>query len=160
MFFFLGICPVFAQTKISGYVYDELDQPVAFANVLFKGSTEGTITNEDGRFYLESDNSWDTVVISFLGYETKEISIEKKVNYDLRFILKEEASALNEVVIITGNQSKKASENPAIAILKKIWARKRQNGVRQFKQYQYDKYEKVEFDLNTIDSALIKSRLF
>ena len=50
--------------------------------------------------------------------------------------------------------------NPAIRILKKIWERKRKNGLNQFKQYQYDKYEKVEFDLNTIDSALIKSKLF
>src|SRR5690606_10670954 len=84
----------------------------------------------------------------------------KKVNYDLKFVLKEGASQLNEVVIVTGKQSKKESENPAIAILKKIWERKRNNGLRQFDQYQYTKYEKVEFDLNTIDSALVKSRLF
>ncbi len=150
----------FAQTKVSGYVYDENNEPIAFANVLFKGSTEGTITNEDGRFYLESENTWQTVIVSFLGYELKEFTLEQKVNYDLKFVLKEEAAALNEVVIVTGKQSKKASENPAIRILKKIWERKRQNGLRQFKQYQYDKYEKVEFDINTIDSALIKSRLF
>src|SRR5690606_7857852 len=34
------------------------------------------------------------------------------------------------------------------------------NGIRMFDQYQYDRYEKVEFDLNTIDSAMIKSKLF
>ncbi|WP_033961212.1 DUF5686 and carboxypeptidase-like regulatory domain-containing protein [Psychroserpens jangbogonensis] len=159
-FFFFGILFGFSQTKVSGLVFDENNEPVAFANVIFKGSTEGTITNEDGRFYLESENTWDTVIISFLGYEIKEIVLDKKVNYDLRFILKEEASALDEVVIVSGKQSKKASENPAIRILKKIWERKRQNGLSQFKQYEYDKYEKVEFDLNTIDSALIKSKLF
>ncbi|MDG5490035.1 DUF5686 and carboxypeptidase-like regulatory domain-containing protein [Psychroserpens sp. SPM9] len=160
LFLFFGIVISYAQTKVSGHVYDENNQPVAFANVLFKGSTEGTITNENGRFYLESENTWDVVVISFLGYELKEVQLAQKVNYDLKFILKEEASALNEVVIVTGKQSKKASENPAIGILKKIWERKRQNGLKQFKQYEYDKYEKVEFDINTIDSALIKSRLF
>ncbi len=159
-FFFFGILFSFSQTKVSGYVFDEYDQPVAFANVIFKGSTEGTITNEDGRFYLESENTWDTLIISFLGFEMKEVILEKKVNYDLRFILKEEAAALDEVVIVSGKQSKKASENPAIRILKKIWERKRKNGLSQFKQYEYDKYEKVEFDLNTIDSALIKSKLF
>jgi len=159
-FFFFGILLGFSQTKVSGYVFDENDQPVAFANVLFKGSTEGTITNEDGRFYLESENTWNTVIISFLGYEVKEVALDKRVNYDLRFVLKEEAAALDEVVIVSGKQSKKASENPAIRILKKIWERKRKNGLNQFKQYQYDKYEKVEFDLNTIDSALIKSKLF
>ena len=160
LLFFFGICSASAQTKVSGYVIDENNQPVAFANVLFANSTEGTITNEEGRFYLESDNKWNALVVSFLGYETLTIPLEKRVNYDLKFILTEEASSLSEVVIVAGKQSKKASENPAIAILKKIWARKRQNGLRQFDQYQYDKYEKVEFDLNTIDSALIKSRLF
>ncbi|MEZ4793695.1 MAG: DUF5686 family protein [Gelidibacter sp.] len=159
-FFFFGIISVFAQTKISGYVLDEQNQPIAYANVFFKGSTEGTITDENGKFYLESSNTWDTVNVSFLGYETLEVPLSKKVNYDLKFILKEAASQLNEVVIVTGKQSKKESENPAIAILKKIWERKRKNGLRKFDQYQYNKYEKVEFDLNTIDSSLIKSKLF
>lgn len=160
LFFFLGLCSSFAQTKVSGYVFDENNVSVAYANVLFKGSTEGTITNEEGRFYLESDTTYDTLVVSFLGYTTLEVPLVKKVNYDLKLVLKEEAGALDEVYIVTGKQSKKESENPAIAILKKIWERKRQNGLRQFKQYEYDKYEKVEFDINTIDSALIKSKLF
>ena len=159
-FFFFGIISVMAQTKISGYVFDEQNAPVAYANVFFSGSTEGVITDENGKFYLESENTWDTVNVSFLGYETLEIPLTKKVNYDLKFILKEAASELNEVVIVTGKQSKKESENPAIRILKKIWERKRRNGLRKFDQYQYNKYEKVEFDLNTIDSSLIKSRLF
>ena len=63
-----------------------------------------------------------------------------------------------QVVVYTGKQSKK--NNPAIDILRKIWAKKRDNGIRKFSQYKYDKYEKIEFDLNTIDSALIKSKLF
>lgn len=159
-FFFFGIISVYSQTKVSGYVFDEFNEPVAFANVLFKGSTEGTITNEDGKFYLESENTWDTLIISFLGYEALEITLDKKVNYDLKFILKESADALDEVLIVSGKQSKKASENPAIAILKKIWNRKRENGLKKFKQYEYDKYEKVEFDINTIDSTLITSKLF
>ncbi len=158
--FFFGFYLGYAQTKVSGYVYDEFNAPIAFANILFKGSTEGTISNEDGRFYLESDTTWDTLVISFLGYKGQEMILKKNVNYDLKFILKEEAGALDAVLIVSGKQSKKASENPAIGILKKIWERKRQNGLRQFKQYEYDKYEKVEFDLNTIDSSLIKSKLF
>lgn len=149
-----------AQTKVSGYVYDENNDPVAYANVLFKGSTEGTTTDENGRFYLESDERWKVLLISFIGFETLEIPLTRAVNYNLELILKEEASSLDEVVIITGKQSKKASENPAIRILKKIWERKRGNGLNKFKQYEYDQYEKVEFDLNTIDSALIKSKFF
>ena len=44
-----------AQTKVGGIVIDEQGEPVSFANVFFKNSTEGTITNDDGRFYLESE---------------------------------------------------------------------------------------------------------
>ena len=159
-FFVFGFLSALAQTKVSGHVYDENNSPIPFANVLFSGSTEGTITNEDGKFYLESEDNWNTLTVSFVGFEVLEIPLTKRVNYDLNFILKEETSTLDEVLIVTGKQSKKASENPAIRILKKIWERKRKNGLNQFNQYEYDQYEKVEFDLNTIDSALIKSKLF
>ncbi len=157
---FLFSAASLAQTKVSGYVFDEYDMPVPYANILFKGSSEGSITDENGKFYLESDSTWDILVVSFVGYQTLEIPLPKKVNYDLKFTLKEEVGTLDEVVIVTGKQSKKEAENPAIAILKKVWKNKRKNGVKKFNQYQYHKYEKVEFDLNTIDSNLIKSRLF
>jgi len=147
-----------AQTKVSGIVLDELGEPISFANVLFKDSSEGTITNDDGRFYMESDKTYVTLLVSFIGYETKEIPLASKVNYDLKVKLSESSEKLDEVVIYVGKQSKK--NNPAIDILKKIWAKKRTNGIYKFKQYQYDKYEKVEFDLNTIDSALMKRKIF
>ncbi|WP_420571967.1 DUF5686 family protein [Kordia sp.] len=146
-----------AQTKVSGVIKDTAGEPVPFANVVFKNSIIGTISNEDGRFYLESDETYDTVVFSFVGYTTKELKLTKKVNYKMEVVL-EEGEKLKAVVVVSGKQPKK--NNPAIDILRKIWKRKRFNGVRQFKQYAYDKYEKVEFDLNTIDSAMMKSRLF
>lgn len=156
--FLLGTISVLAQTKVSGYVFDEFDKAVPFANVIFQGSTQGTITDENGKFYMEADDTWDTLTVSFIGYETLKIPLDKKVNYNLKFVLKEETSQLDQVYIVTGKQSKK--DNPAIDLLRKIWEHKRSNGLKQFKQYAYDKYEKVEFDLNTIDSALIKSKLF
>lgn len=156
--FLFGTITLLAQTKVSGYVYDEYNQSVAFANVLFKGSSQGTITDENGRFYLESNQTWNTLIISFVGYKTLEIELAKKVNYDLKLILTEEASQLDQVFIVTGKQSKK--NNPAIDILRKIWEHKRKNGLKKFNQYEYSKYEKVEFDINTIDSSLMKSKLF
>ncbi|MDR6301989.1 DUF5686 and carboxypeptidase-like regulatory domain-containing protein [Mesonia maritima] len=149
---------VFAQTKAGGLVIDEKGDPVPFANVLFKNSSEGTITNDDGSFYLQSSNSYDSLSISFVGFKSKTIPLKSDVNYDLKITLEEEASALDEVVIYQGKTSKK--NNPAIDILKKIWENRRDNGVKKFAQYQYKKYEKQEFDLNTIDSALINSRVF
>ena len=158
VFLFLGIFMSQAQTKVGGHVFDGNNESVAFANILFKGSSEGTITNENGRFYLESDETWNTIIISFIGYETIELSLESKVNLDLKLILNEAAAQLDAVLLVAGKQSKK--NNPAIDILRKVWAKKRENGLKRFKQYEYDKYEKVEFDINTIDSSLINSKLF
>jgi len=156
LFFFSSLF-AFAQTKVGGIVVDESGSPVAFANVLFKNSTEGTITNDNGRFYMESDSSYQTLIISFVGYQTEEIDLVVKVTYNMEIVLPE-GEQLDEVVVYIGKQSKK--NNPAIDILRKIWAKKRINGLRKFKQYQYDKYEKLEFDLNTIDSAMMKSKMF
>ena len=157
IFFVLISTVLLAQTKVSGVVIDEDNYPVPFANVIFKNSTTGTITDENGRFYLESSERFTTLQISFVGYETKDIALEKSVTYKLKVLLKE-GSLLNTVTIYSGKQSKK--NNPAIDILKKIWANKRSNGTKKFKQYQYDKYEKIEFDFNNVDSTMAKSKLF
>ena len=148
---------VFAQTKVSGVVLDKKNQPISFANVIFKGSTEGVVSNEDGKFYLESPKNYSTIMISFPGYSPKEIDLPKSVTYELKVVLSEEET-LKEVVIYAGKTSKK--NNPALVILRKIWERKRKNGLRMFNQYQYKKYEKVEFDLNSIDSAFMKNKIF
>lgn len=155
--FFLVTSLAMAQTKVGGTVVDEDGEPVSFANVLFKSSTEGTITNENGRFYLESESTYDTLLVSFVGYVKREIILEKRINTDLEVVLVA-GEELDEVVLFVGKQPKK--NNPAIDILRKIWAKKKENGVRMFGQYQYDEYEKIEFDLNTIDSTLMQSRLF
>ena len=148
---------VYAQTKVSGMVVDENKDPVAFANVFFKDTTEGTITNEDGRFYLESEDTHPVLVVSFIGYQVSEVQLDKKVTYELTVVLTQ-GEQLEEVIVYSGKQSKK--NNPAIDILKKIWARKKFNGLKTYAQYQYDKYEKVQFDLNTIDSAMMQSKMF
>lgn len=148
---------IYAQTKVSGIVLDDNKKPVGYANVAFKGTSEGIITNEDGRFYLESKENRKTLVVSFIGYTTQEITLEKAVTYDMKVILPN-GEELTEVKVFAGKMSKK--NNPAIDILRKIWARKRKNGLRMFNQYQMEKYEKVEFDMNTIDSAFMKNRIF
>jgi len=148
-----------AQTKVSGTIVDNTNQPIPYANVVFKGSKIGVVSNEDGRFYIESADNYDVLLVSFVGFPTKEVKLTKSVNYDFKVVLSEgEGRNLKEVVIFAGKTSKK--NNPALDILRKIWERRRKNGLKMFKQYQYDKYEKVEFDMNTIDSAMMKSKLF
>lgn len=157
LFLFFIFVLAHGQTKVSGIVVDNKNLPIPFASVIFKGTTEGTVTNEDGRFYIESQNDYNALIVSFTGYQDKEITLTKSVNYDFKVVLKE-TETLKEVVIYSGKTSKK--NNPALDILRKIWARKKKNGLYMFDQYQMEKYEKVEFDMNTIDSAFMKNKIF
>lgn len=155
---FFGIAnSILGQTKVSGVVLDKTNQPVPFANIVFKDSNVGTMSNEDGRFYIESSKNYTALIVTSVGFSDQELVLNKLVNYDFKVIM-DSAEALNEVTIFTGKTSKK--NNPALDILRKIWERKRKNGLSQFDYYQMEKYEKVEFDMNTIDSAFMKSKLF
>jgi hypothetical protein len=146
-----------AQTKVSGIVVDNSNEPIPYANIFFKGSQVGVVSNEDGRFYIESPQTYTALIVSFVGFPDKEVKLTKLVNYDFKIVLTE-GNALKEVKIFAGKTSKK--NNPALDILRKIWERRRKNGLKMFKQYQFEKYEKVEFDMNTIDSAFMKSKIF
>ena len=157
LFFLILSQFIFAQTKVSGVVLDKLNQPIPFANIVFKKSNVGVVANEDGHFYIESSQKFTDLIVSATGFSEKEIHLNESVTYNFRVQLKE-MEALKEVVIFTGKTSKK--NNPALEILRKIWERKRKNGLFQFNQYQMEKYEKVEFDMNTIDSAFMKNKIF
>lgn len=158
LFFILSVfSTLFAQTKVSGIVVDKSNQPVPFANIVLKGSNLGVMSNEDGRFYIESPTTLNTLVVTSVGFSDREITLDKGVNYNFKVQLNP-VEELKEVVIYAGKTSKK--NNPALDILRKIWERKRKNGLYQFDQYQMEKYEKVEFDMNTIDSAFMKSKIF
>ncbi|AOW20615.1 DUF5686 family protein [Urechidicola croceus] len=148
---------IFSQVKVEGVVVDEQGESIPFANVVFKGSTVGTVSDENGKFYLESDENYSEIEISFIGYETKKLIIKSR-NFNLKVVLIESSDQLDEVIIYSGKVKNKG--NPAVAILKKIWAKKRLNGKFLFNQYEYDKYEKLEFDMNNIDSVMMKRKLF
>ncbi|MBU3010575.1 DUF5686 and carboxypeptidase regulatory-like domain-containing protein [Polaribacter vadi] len=147
-----------AQTKVKGIVLDTNKEPIPYCNIQFKGSAEGTTSNDNGSFYLESDKTWQEISISFIGYKTLDYRLTSNIQFNLVLTLEEEQESLNEITIVTGKQPKE--NNPAIDILRKIWAQKRKNGLKHFNQYQYKKYQKVEFDLNTIDDKLKDKRIF
>ncbi|WP_317165748.1 DUF5686 family protein [Wenyingzhuangia aestuarii] len=145
------------QTKVKGSVVDVDGNPLPFASVIFKNSTEGTITDEDGDFYLSSPKNYKELQASFVGFDKVTLPIEKQ-NQLFKIVLEESASQLQTVTIYTGRVKKKG--NPAIALLEKVWAKKRSNGFKMFESFDYNKYEKIQFDLNNIDSSFTQQKVF
>ena len=92
--------------KITGAIKDENGEAVIGANVSVKGTTTGTITDIDGNFSLEAQQG-ATLLISYIGYETQEITVGSQSVYSIR--LSEDSQALDEVVVIGyGTQNRQA----------------------------------------------------
>ena len=90
------LCVVaFAQTA-TGVVKDKAGEPMIGVNVLVKGTTNGTITDFDGNFTISDVPSNATLVVSYIGYLTKEV----KAGQNLIVVLEEDNKTLDEVVVI------------------------------------------------------------
>lgn len=107
----------FAQkTSVTGVIKDNAtNEPIIGANVLEKGTSNGTVTNIDGKFTI-SVTSTATLVVKYLGYKTQEISVNGKTNLNIQ--LNEDAVMLGEVVAIGYGVQKKTDKTGAVANVK------------------------------------------
>ena len=129
-----GYC--FSQSVIKGVVLDDQNTPIYNAHVYFTGIPIGVITDENGHFELESDDSFKSFEASFVGMKTVKIHIVP--NKEFYKIILEEDSALKEVVVVSKPKKRlKKKENPAYRILQKIWENKKSNGLKSAKTYRY-----------------------
>jgi len=87
---------LFGQTKIGGTVTDETRQPLPGVSVTLKGTTQGTVTDLNGRF-LFTVQKGQTLVFSFLGFTPQEVTVGDQAEYNIA--LKADAKTLNEVVV-------------------------------------------------------------
>ena len=90
---------VLGQTKITGTIVDETNQSLPGASVVVKGTTNGTSTDFDGKFTLKAGDTSGTVVVSFIGYRSKEVRFSSSKANIGTIQLEEDAGALDEIII-------------------------------------------------------------
>lgn len=104
--------PQQSKIKVTGVVEDQFG-PVVGANVVEKGTTNGTITDADGKFSLDVVSN-ATLVFTYIGYAEQQIPVSGKTSFNV--LLKEDALALEEVVVTVGfGQQKKVNLTGAIS---------------------------------------------
>ena len=102
---------------VTGTVIGESDQePIIGAYVKVKGSTAGAVTDLNGTYMLKGVSGKATLVISCVGYATQEIPVKDR--HTLNITLKDEASDLNEVVVIGYGAVKKGDLTSSISAIK------------------------------------------
>lgn len=98
------------EITVSGVVKDKQGEPLIGATVLVKGTSQGTATDLDGQFTI-NNVSGKTLVISYVGYQTKEVPVGK----NLDIVLDDEASLLDELVVVGYGVQKKGSLTGAVS---------------------------------------------
>ena len=93
---------ILGQTKITGTIVDETNQPLPGASVVVKGTSNGTSTDFDGKFSLKVKSNTGTLVISFIGYKSTEVAFSSSKK-NLTIKLSEDAGALEEIVIVSNS---------------------------------------------------------
>ncbi|MEZ4969632.1 MAG: TonB-dependent receptor [Flavobacteriaceae bacterium] len=105
--------PAIQRIEITGSVHDESGLPLAGANVLEKGTTNGVQSDFDGNFSLNVTDQNAILVVSYLGYATQEVVVDQNVFFQIN--LKEDSNRLNEVVIVGYGTQKKENLTTAIS---------------------------------------------
>ena len=102
------------STTVTGIVLDDMGEPIIGATIKIKGQdTVGTITSIDGDFTLKGLKKGQTLVISYIGFQTQEVKYNGEKS--LKVTLKSDSKSLNEVVVVGYGTQKKVNMSGAVA---------------------------------------------
>ena len=140
------------ETKVSGKIVDAITlEPLPFVNIIFKGTNTGTTSDIDGTYSMSTPLKADSIIISFVGYNKVTRVIKPNVTQTINI-------GLSQGVELTAVEVR-PGENPAHRILRKIIANKNKNDRQKLEAYEYEVYNKIEFDLNNISEDFQNRKL-
>tara|TARA_B110000046_G_scaffold185997_1_gene231166 strand:+ start:5075 stop:7615 length:2541 start_codon:yes stop_codon:yes gene_type:complete len=95
---FFVTATVLGQSEITGLVFDETNQPLPGASIVVKGTANGTSTDFDGKFTLKAVSNSGTIVVSFIGYKSKEVAFSSSKT-NMGSIQLEADASLDEIIL-------------------------------------------------------------
>src|SRR5690606_34576738 len=107
---------VVKQIIVNGNIVDVDGTPLPGASIVEKGTTNGTQTDFDGNFSIELENENTTLVVSYIGFATREIPINGQTT--LNIVLEESAAGLDEVVLVGYGTQRKSDLTGSVASIK------------------------------------------
>lgn len=144
-----------AQITVKGLVKDSLtNEAMPFVKVVFLGQKSVALTDTSGAFILKSSFKTDTLLVQFVGYESKKIEVKSGDNKSPLLIeLLEANTNLSTVTVVAG-------ENPAFEILREVKAHKNMNDPERLTSYECEVYNKMQFDVNNMSDEFKSRRSF
>ena len=162
LFLFLTISiPLSAQYILQGVVTDSLTkEPLPYASVRLKDTTEGTTTGSDGRFYFKTSRSEAVLVVSVIGYNDYSRQIRPARNASYKIALSPTSYSLNEVVVKPKREHYRKKDNPAVEFVRHMIEHRDDHSPDEKDFWQRERYEKTTFALNNFDEEKQKKWLY
>ena len=161
LFLLLGCCISVSAQNIQGVVTDSLtNEPIPYLSVFYEGKGVGSITDNDGNYKVETRKGWNKLTFSAEGYETKVENIIPGVTKKLNMRMRPDDIMLDEVVVKPKREKYSRKNNPAVELMKKVIAHKKNNKLSENDYYQYNKYQKITMSLNDVTPEMLEKGMY
>lgn len=161
LFLLLGCCISVSAQNIQGVVIDSLtNEPIPYLSVFYEGKGVGSITDNDGNYKVETRKGWNKLTFSAVGYVTKVVNIIPGVTKNLNVRMRPDDIMLDEVVVKPKREKYSRKNNPAVELMKKVIAHKKNNKLSENDYYQYNKYQKITMSLNDVTPEMLEKGMY
>jgi hypothetical protein len=152
------LATVGAKAQVTGKVIDSKTREVLdYVNVYYEGKNVGDLTDENGQFVIKEDSLWKELSISSMGYQTQKVKLKDfGQNKNLVIKLVPDAQTLTGVTVSAKRKRYSRKNNPAVELMRKVIANKKQSDLRSKDFYTYTKYEKMTFSLNEVSDKVFE----
>lgn len=151
--FFVPCITLAQETLVRGKVTDAANgNPIPYANIIFAGSSIGVTTDFEGLYELKTDLPVDTIIVSYIGYQSRKRVVVAGIEQVIHIQLEEDITRLQELTFYAG-------ENPAFDVLRKVVRNKSKNDKRRLLAYEYDTYTKIEIDVDNMSDKFRERKL-
>ena len=129
-------------------------------SVFYEGKGVGSITDNDGNYKVETRKGWNKLTFSAVGYVTKVVNIIPGVTKNLNVRMRPDDIMLDEVVVKPKREKYSRKNNPAVELMKKVIAHKKNNKLSENDYYQYNKYQKITMSLNDVTPEMLEKGMY
>ena len=150
-----------AQYIVQGIVTDSLTkEPLPYVSVRLKGTTEGTTTGSDGRFYFKTHRTEAVLIISAIGYNEYNSQIHPSRGTSYKIALSTTTYAIKEITVKPKREHYRKKDNPAVEFVRQMIEHRDDHSPDEKDFWQRERYEKTTFALNNFDEEKQKKWLY
>lgn len=162
LFLLFSIISFGQSLHLHGKVMDvSTKEPVGYATVAAIGSTSAASTDNDGKFILKTDPNFSKIRVSFVGYESQDISISDDMHQEFTVYLVPEEHTIETVEITAPRRARYSNKNnPAVELIRKVIAHKHENRIASYEFAEYRQYEKVSLGLSNLSEKFKNRKVF